>query len=227
MEQKMNILLADADDEIRGLECDYLQVKDCVVMAVATAQSIIDAVQQQKPDVCILSDKLQDMPVVSVVQNLRETGLDIPILVYGEAPTKEGMIAAYRAGIDAYLTKPFPMEVLLQQVCALRRLYRVGMPKREGCFDFGGVYFDANRHTIGGEKISTLEARILALLCQNRNQLVERDTILQTAWPEADSRGQHILPIYIHRLRQHLEIAPAVDIASVHGKGYKLVDVVL
>jgi len=226
MEQKMNILLADADDEIRGLECDYLMVKDCEVRAVVSAAAVMEEMQQQIPTVCVLSANLLDQRTADLVQSLRTIDSDMPIVVYGDPSSKEDMLAVYRAGADVYLNKPFPMEVLLMQMQSLWRLYRVGLPQREGCYDFGNVYFDANSHQLGTAVLSSLEAEILDMLCRHRNEVVSSDVIRSTFWTDRGVDATHLLPVYIHRIRKYLECAPSVAITSVHGVGYKLVDVV-
>ena len=79
--------------------------------------------------------------------------------------------------------------------------------------------------TINGieDKLTTKESDLLALLCANSNEILERNMALKTIWEEDSYFNARSMDVYITKLRKRLKDDPEVEIINVHGKGYKLV----
>jgi two-component system OmpR family response regulator len=78
----------------------------------------------------------------------------------------------------------------------------------------------------GGEeevKLTTKEAELLSLLCNNANKVLERNFALRTIWIDDNYFNARSMDVYITKLRKHLKEDPKVEIINVHGKGYKLI----
>jgi DNA-binding response OmpR family regulator len=91
-----------------------------------------------------------------------------------------------------------------------------------------GIYtFDTRKQILtGGEeevKLTTKEAELLRLLCNNANKVLERNFALKTIWIDDNYFNARSMDVYITKLRKHLKDDPKVEIINVHGKGYKLI----
>jgi len=72
-------------------------------------------------------------------------------------------------------------------------------------------------------KLTTKESELLELLCQQGNEILERNYALRTIWIDDNYFNARSMDVYITRLRKYLKKDPAVKILNVHGKGYKLI----
>lgn len=71
------------------------------------------------------------------------------------------------------------------------------------------------------QKLTYREAKLLAFLAAHPNQLLERERILESVWGEDGLVVGRSLDVFVSRLRKYLRAA-GVEIASVHGVGYRL-----
>lgn len=100
-------------------------------------------------------------------------------------------------------------------------------PTEDATYKFGKFTFDTNKQvlTYNGveDKLTTKESDLLALLCANGNEVLERNMALKTVWEEDSYFNARSMDVYITKLRKRLKDDPEVEIINVHGKGYKLV----
>ena len=84
--------------------------------------------------------------------------------------------------------------------------------------------FDSVRQQLGDKHLSSRENDLLRMLCQNMNNLVDRNRILMSIWGEDTYFNARSLSVYVNHLRNYLGENIPIRIMSVQGKGYKLVD---
>ncbi len=93
-------------------------------------------------------------------------------------------------------------------------------------FVFGDFKFDFNNQllSINGKatKLTNKEARLLKMLVQHKNQVVERDVIMKTIWEDDGYFVARSMDVFISKLRKYLAPDPSVTIKNVHGVGYRL-----
>ncbi len=91
---------------------------------------------------------------------------------------------------------------------------------------FGGSSLDpANQTLLAGavrHQLTYRETKLLHLFVSHRQQLLERDTILQEVWNDEGIIVGRSVDVFVSRLRKMLRDDPAVRIATVHGIGYRL-----
>ena len=72
-------------------------------------------------------------------------------------------------------------------------------------------------------KLTNAESKILRVLLQNKNSVVDKDTIIHYAWNDDESATDNALGIHIARLRNKIEFhkdKPVID--TIWGIGYRL-----
>ena len=91
----------------------------------------------------------------------------------------------------------------------------------------GRYDFDAQKQTLTidnqAQKLTTKEAELLKLLCNNKNKVLERNFALRTIWFDDNYFNARSMDVYITKLRKYLKQDPAVEIINVHGKGFKII----
>jgi two-component system OmpR family response regulator len=171
-------------------------------------------------DVVVLDLGLPKRDGLSVLQQWRLTGRDMPVLILTARDTWREKVAGLRAGADDYLAKPFELEEMLARVEALiRRSSGHASPVLE-C---GLLSLDVStaRLTLAGRPIelTALEFRTLAHLMRNENQVISKTELTEHLYDQDFDRDSNVIEVLINRLRKKL----GADLIKTHrGLGYQL-----
>ncbi|RYF63600.1 MAG: winged helix family transcriptional regulator, partial [Cytophagaceae bacterium] len=91
---------------------------------------------------------------------------------------------------------------------------------------FGQSCFNLDSQTLmsGPEQhnLTYREAKLLRLLVNHPNQVLEREQILKQVWEDEGVTVGRSLDVFISRLRKLLSSDSTIKIAAVHGVGYRL-----
>jgi DNA-binding response OmpR family regulator len=120
------------------------------------------------------------------------------------------------------------MEELIYRIEAiLRRTQGSGQQNKQTEFEIGQYHFDANKQLLtlddNSVKLTTKESELLKLLCNNANNVLERNYALKSIWIDDNYFNARSMDVYITKLRKYLKADPAIEILNIHGKGYKLI----
>ncbi len=223
MTKTTRILLLESDINLQSVTADYLRARGYVVDACSDGKEGWDILSKKHYDLLISDVVMPHMDGLELLKILRDCNNQIPTLFLTGKSDKEDILRAYQLGCDDYMIKPFSMEILVYKIEAIMRRYRAGMRDGELEFDLAGVHFDGIRQRLGDKHLSSRENELLLMLCQNMNNLVERNRILMSLWGTDTYFNSRSLSVYVNHLRNYLGEDSPVRIMSVHGKGYKLV----
>ena len=104
-----NVLVVDDDTRIIKLIEAGLRGKNYRVSAATTGLSALNAIARQMPDVVVLDVNMPDLTGLEVCERLRSSHdqSQLAVLFLSGGISTEDKIAAFEAGADDYLTKPF------------------------------------------------------------------------------------------------------------------------
>ena len=177
-------------------------------------------------DLCLVDIMMPKRDGFSFSREVRARDQHTPLIFLTARAMKEDKITGFRIGCDDYLTKPFSIEELLLRIRAvLRRSHRPSAePDR---FTLGTYTFDARSQTLCRDtqtrKLTATESDLLLLLCLHGNRILAREEALQRIWGSEDYFSGRSMDVFISKLRKYLKDDPAVRIAVVHGKGFRLI----
>lgn len=171
------------------------------------------------------------MPVkdgFSFVNDLRKINKLVPVIYLTARNQKEDIIRGYKSGADDYVTKPFDSEVLLHKINAvLQRSNQQRSKQQTSEFSFGKFTFSPGERTLqspaGTSRLSPRESELLNMLLNNKGQLIDRSTILNTIWGDDSYFNNRSLDVYITKLRKRFNGDGSVVIESLYGSGVKLI----
>lgn len=228
MEQKIKLLLAEDDENLGLLLKEYLFAKGYDASLYPDGDAAFKGFTKDRFDICILDIMMPKKDGFTLAKEIRMLSADIPIIFLTAKNLKDDVIEGFKLGADDYITKPFSMEELIFRIEAiLRRTAPESQNSGQLIFNLGRYIFDTRKQTLtNGDdvvKLTTKEADLLKLLCQNTNKVLERNFALKSIWIDDNYFNARSMDVYITKLRKHLKDEPGVEIINVHGKGYKLI----
>ena len=179
-------------------------------------------------DVLVLDVLLPGMSGIELTRRLRQEGFDIPILMLTALGQNSDVVAGLDAGADDYLSKPFPVDVLLARLRALGRRPRTFDPVANATqIRAGDLVIDELQHSAyrGAELIplTPREFTLLSYLARHANRVLTRGQLMQHVWPDGTEVASNVLDTYIHHLRDKLEVPGGSSvIQTIRGVGYAL-----
>jgi two-component system KDP operon response regulator KdpE len=221
------ILVIDDDPAIRKVLAILFETNGFRVAAADTCELALSQAQTHRPDVCIVDLGLPDRDGLNFIREIRNWSA-VPIIVLTARVHETHRLAAFEAGADDYVIKPFSGPELLARVRAvMRRIMRSDQPN--AILTLGKAILDlGNRITHGQNgkevKLTPIEHRILECLVRHADGVVTHAQLLKEVWGPhyADLRS---LRVYVSSLRRKLEVNPAQPrhIVTESGIGYRLV----
>ncbi|HDS06463.1 MAG TPA: response regulator transcription factor [Bacteroides sp.] len=226
-EVKYRILLAEDDENLGSLLQEYLQAKNYETDWVVNGERAFRHFEQFHYDLCLLDVMMPVKDGFTLASEIRLLNSEIPIIFLTAKSMKEDVLEGFSLGADDYITKPFSMEELLFRIEAILRRTKGIRGGDKHTWKIGRFTFDAKKQMLtgngAGQKLTTKESELLRLLCNNINQVLERNFALKAIWIDDNYFNARSMDVYITKLRKYLKPDPNVQIINVHGKGYKLV----
>jgi DNA-binding response OmpR family regulator len=189
--------------------------------------ALLPMVRRHRPDVVLLDLKMARMSGIEALQGLRSAGEDLGVIILSAAGEEALILAAFEAGADDYVTKPFMIRVLLARLRAvLKRSKRE--PIEAEASDANWVTLEPRTHhaSVEGRRValSPKEYELLRTLVRGSGHVFTSDELLARVWGEAYLGQDEIVRANIYRLRQKLEPRPNKPryIIGRRGVGYYL-----
>lgn len=174
-------------------------------------------------DLAILDLGLPGQDGLTVLEELRGQGLQIPIIILTARDDINDKVAGFEGGADDYITKPFRFEELLVRVRA--RLRRSGTPKEppEMVLKLNNISVDlrTRRARVGDRPIelSAREFTLVETLMRHPGQVMSREQLLDRVWGYDYDPRSNIVDVYIGYLRKKFG-SDAIE--TVRGMGYRM-----
>ena len=227
VESMPSILLVEGNDPIRQSLAEQIEFYVGIdTVEAATGENALKLVRKQKFDLILLDMSLPDFDGRDVYQLMRRSGLETPIVIFIEVDTEVDTISGLGLGANQYIIKPFRLGLLLARI---RFLVWDQDCEKTPIMTIGQYSFEPNKKllidvvTDKEIRLTEKETSILELLYLSDDQVVRRDTLLNTVWGYKASGRTHTLETHIYRLRQKIEAVPSASkILITEAGGYRL-----
>jgi len=218
------ILLVEDEESLVLTLTDRLESEGYVVESVGDGITALEKGSHGQFDLVLLDVALPGKNGFDVCRDLRQRGVDTPILMLTARGQIVDRVVGLKLGADDYLTKPFDMMELLARIEALFRRSRTGGPQSADAYAFGDVRVDFRRAVVTRNgtsvELSGLELRLLRYFVEHRGSLLSRDELLDKVWGYGATLATRTVDVHIAQLRQKIG---AEYVVTVHGSGYKFV----
>jgi DNA-binding response OmpR family regulator len=173
-------------------------------------------------DLIIMDRMLPKKDGVSVVAELRNQNIQIPIIILTARGELEDRVSGLDSGADDYLVKPFGFEELFAR---LRSLLRRKKTTEQPLLRAQDLEVDPASREVrrAGSlvQLSPKEYRLLLYLLRNRHKVITRGELTRLLWKVRPTGNQ--LDVHIRYLRRKIDDGQAKKIIyTVKGVGYKI-----
>jgi len=223
------ILIIDDEEPTVQLISMVLEKRGFETIKAYRAEDGLRKAYRYQPDLVLLDIMMEDMDGWEICKRLREMS-DVPIIFLTALTDVKDIVRGLEMGADDYITKPNDNDELIARVRAhLRRSPRPNMSE-ELIFDDGSFRINfMNREVWVRNELKHLtpkEFNLLAVLVRSAGRVVSRDKLVTQAWGEEYGDAIDSLKLYIHYLRQKVEVNPQQPeyIITSRGVGYRFVN---
>lgn len=176
--------------------------------------------ESAKEDLLIIDVTLPDGNGIQLYEEIvRER--EVPAIFLTACDEEREMLAAFDAGADDYVVKPFQLKVLLKRIEAvLRRKDK----SRVIAFAELEIWPDKRRVFRKGEEIrlTAREYQLLTFFMNNQGQVLTKEMILENVWGiDGQFVEENTLSVTIGRLRRKIEGEKESLIKNIFGLGYR------
>ncbi|MFA6602401.1 MAG: response regulator transcription factor [Candidatus Shapirobacteria bacterium] len=217
----MKVLIVEDEHRIASAIKKGLEQEKMVTDVAYDGVEGLDLAMEGSYDVILMDLMLPGMDGMKVVENLRNSQINTPILMLTARGQIEDKVNGLGVGADDYLTKPFAFEELLARIRALTRRPKVieSTNMRAGDVIMNKDNFEV---IINGTRtpLSAKEYGLLEYMMKNKGKTLTKDQIREHVWNYDSNILPNTIEVYIKKLR-----AKKVSIDTVRGFGYRLRDV--
>jgi two-component system OmpR family response regulator len=164
---------------------------------------------------------------LSLVRNLRDEGLQIPVLMLTTMSGLDDRVEGLTGGADDYLAKPFAFAELLARVHAITRRADSQDSGEVTRLRLAGLEVDLIRRSVQRDgkviELQPQEFRLLEFLMRNAGRVVTRTMLLEHVWDLHFDPRTNIVETHLSRLRAKVDrgFEPEL-IHTLRGVGYIL-----
>ena len=198
------ILIIDDDDVLRSSLAKGLRTEGFAVITAESAESGAQILERVSADAIVLDRMMQGMDGLSFLQSIRTKNDKTPVIMLTAMSGPENAIAGLSGGADDYLSKPFQLKELILRLKKIMRDATGGVATNLP----DGLAFSDNEFYINGKVLGLSGA--------------EKELLKTLTHPVGTTDAA--APMVAKRLREKLgRILPSAELATIRGKGYKLV----
>ena len=199
----MRILLVEDEPQAAGMLAMGLGEQGYLVDLASDGEQCLSKARDTKYDLIILDVMLPGSDGFTICRNLRESGLDAPIVMLTARDSLKDRIMGLDHGADDYITKPFEYGELLARIRALLR--RQSSPYLEQV-RIGDLQIDLRTRCVARSgktiELSAKEYSVLEYMALRAGDLVTREDLSEHVWDESFNGFTNLVEVYILRLRR-------------------------
>ena len=220
----MKLLIVEDDQQLQQMFIRILSKHGYSAVGVSNGQLALDALDKDYFDLIITDIMMPEMDGFELVQQLRDVGNIIPILMITAKDAFDDMSLGFRYGVDDYMVKPINInEMVLRVKALLRRAQMINDHKQT----LGGTVLEHDSFTLtaNGETMVLPQKEFLLLykMAAYPGTIFTRQQLMDEIWGYETDSDCHTVDVHISRLRDRLRNNCDMKIVTIRGVGYKVV----
>ena len=122
----LNVWVVDDDQSVRWVLEKALKQADMETRSFERAEHLLEALSEASPDVLITDVRMPGMSGLALLERLRGSYPDLPVILITAHSDLENAVAAYKGGAFEYLPKPFDIDEAVELVRKAARMNGAG-----------------------------------------------------------------------------------------------------
>jgi DNA-binding response OmpR family regulator len=180
------------------------------------------------PKLVIIDIMMPGSDGFSAVKKIRLVNKDVPIIMLTAKPLTEDLVKAFDLGCNDFVRKPFAMEELIARIKSFAKITGNAASAAQNIYQLGSFSLNASTHELTNDskrfQLSYKEVELLKRLCEAKSTVVDRQDLLMELWGSDNVFNNKTMNVYISRLRNYLDSDKSVEILTIRGFGYKLIE---
>lgn len=224
------ILIIDDEPSVCKVIARVLASKGMAPEVAYGGEEALALMERTKFDAVVLDIKMDGMDGFEVLARIRETNLDVPVVILSANNENYNMLLGLESGADDYMTKPFDPTFLAAKIQALlrreNRQRRAGSELRVDDLRYSAA---SRKLTRNGEEISlsAKEHALVKLFMENPGRVFTKEELYNLIWSDGKApvkNDENTVMVHINRLRGKIEPDPKDPrhILTVWGVGYRM-----
>ncbi len=221
----MRLLLAEDERELSRALVTILEHSNFSVDPVYDGADAADYLRSGQYDGAILDIMMPGKDGLTVLREIREEGLTLPVLMLTARGEIDDRVAGLDSGADDYLTKPFATKELLARIRAMLR--RPGDALTDSVLRFGDLCLDRATYELfsdrGRFRLTGREYQMMEMLMAGPGRLIPTELFMEKIWGCDSDAELNVVWVYISNLRKKLAaLSDTVAIKAARSAGYSL-----
>jgi two-component system, OmpR family, response regulator TrcR len=180
------------------------------------------------PKLVIIDIMMPGSDGFTAVKQIRTVDKEVPVIMLTAKPLTDDLVKAFDLGCNDFIRKPFVMEELIARIRSFARVSGNASRSAHNMYKLGSFTFNASTHELANDsnrfQLSYKEVELLRRLCEAKSTVVDRQVLLAELWGSDNVFNSKTMNVYINRLRNYLDSDKSVEILTIRGYGYKLIE---
>ncbi len=221
----INILIVEDDEQLRKLFNSVIRDNGYDTYLAKDGIEAFDILDDNDIDLIISDVMMPRMDGFEMVENLRDSGYTMPVLMITAKDSLADKQKGFRVGTDDYMVKPIDVNEMIWRVEALLRRSNI---MKKNIVKMGDTEFNKDTLVVvsNGENIELTqkEFNLLFQLVSSPNKVYTRRKLMDIVWGVDTYSDEHTLDVHISKLRVKFKDNTDFKIVTIKGLGYKVVE---
>jgi two-component system, OmpR family, response regulator VanR len=215
------ILVIEDEADIQNIIKAFLEEAGYEVKTADDGIEGLEEFHKGNFDLVLLDIMLPKIDGFAVCEMIRKESA-VPVVILTALDEEQEQLKGFDLKADAYITKPFSLNILLKRVEAVLRRSNRKIDSKMDIEVYRKIRLDKNavKAFVSGRQIelTSMEFKLLCLLMENRGIVLTRDSILDRLWGYDYYGDARVVDTHIKNLRRKL----GVDyIETIRKVGYR------
>lgn len=208
---KGNILIIEDEEKIARLLEMELTYEGYTVDCASTGREGLNMALSGGYDVILLDIMLPELSGLEVLRRLRETDKQTSVILLTARDATPDKVSGLDLGANDYMTKPFEIEEVFARIrsCQRNRKTNAAPMKENTTLVLEDLTIDPVTREVERDGIQIVltqkEFELLLYLIQNRNQVLNREQIIQFVWGYDFVGETNVVDVYIRYVRKKVD----------------------
>ena len=208
-----NILITDDDPGLRRVLGRTLDALGFQVAESPSGEQALEKIDSRQFDAVLMDVNMPGIGGIEACRAMRKKAPRLQILMLTVRDMEAEKIAAFDAGADDYITKPFSVPELTARLRSAVRRSMTTSPDTEAPIVIGAIELDPVRRVVTKAgavlRLTPKEFDLLYYLMSHPGVPIGHSKLLRAVWGAEYGRELEYLRTFVHQLRRKLEDDPS------------------